>query len=110
MFYYAQYCPFGISTACPSDRLYRFESAYDRDHWVLCDNTAKGLTGDFDRTKRDVLSREEARRWYPMAFRKDTPQSFRDSSTCNPDYWDDPDMNGACEWLGGPTGGVYADM
>ena len=99
MFYYAQYCPLGISTACRSDILFRFETLYERNLWVNSDNTAKGLTGDFDRTKRDSISREEARRWYPAAFRKDTPK----------DCWDKPDNDGASEWLGKPTGGVYAE-
>lgn len=103
--FYAQSTPYGARTASGADRLHRFNSRAERDEWVKAAWTNCDHAGDERRTE---VTRDEARRWYPDAFRADAhafPRANR-----NGDYWDDPDAEGAQEWLGGPTGGVYADI
>lgn len=98
-YYYAQGFAYE-NAASLSDTLYRFATAAERLAWCR-ENWAH----------RDVITRDEARRWYPAAFRDDTPQNFKQSFLdANGWYWDDADANGACEWLGSPTGGVYAEL
>lgn len=103
MHYYAMHCPRGITTASRGDRLCRFTSKDECDRWVRQD-----VPSDLTSFRRDWVSRDNARRWFPDAFRKDTPQSIHDPFVGSGDYWDDdPDKDGALWWSGEPTGGVY---
>lgn len=100
MFFYAQECPRGCRTAMKGDRLYRFASSAARNTWVL----SHGRDLDSDQT-RAPLSREDARRWYPRAF-KDAPTFPKVNASG--DYWDDCPDDGAM-WSGLPTGGIYSE-
>lgn len=102
--FYAQITPYGARTASPADRLVRFESAARRDAWVLA---ACGSADEADRARRDAITREEARRWYPEAFRAGA--GAFPPARVGDDYWDDADDDGAQEWTGSPTGGIYSE-
>ena len=103
--WYAMACPYGAATASKGDSLCRFATRAARDAWV---REAFRRDGYADRCKRDEVTRAEARRWFPEAFRPDS-ETFQ--PTWGGDYWDrlDDHADGAY-WTGAPTGGVYANI
>lgn len=103
--FYAQRTPYGARTASARDALVRFETKAARDEWVKaawtnCDHA--------DEARRDEITRKQARRWYPAAFKDDTGVFPRTNAAG--DYWDTADDDGAQEWSGAPTGGIYSEI
>ena len=88
--YYAQHMPYGYNTASDGDTLYRFSSKRKRDEWV-CE--------DFEH--RGACTRDDAKRWYPMAFSK----RLLDYCYCP---WTYEGTGASFDFK--PTGGVYADL
>lgn len=103
--YYAMRTPYGATTASGADRLVRFESKKARDAWVA---GAYETIDYVDQSRRDIVTRSEARRWFPEAFAQ-TAGAFPPARSYD-DYWDDADDDGAQEWTGAPTGGVYSEI
>ena len=104
--YYAMECPYGATTASGGDRLVRFASRGTRDAWV---REALESVDYADQCRRDEVSRVEARRWFPEAFKEEAqvwPPKW------SGDYWDEQDGTefGASFWIGAPTGGIYKDL
>lgn len=101
--FYAQMTHKGCNMASKADRLCRFEKKADRDAWVAIDRAS---ADESDLATRCPVGREEARRWYPLAFDESTAQEWRYAHVG--DYWEgEPDESGADWWSGSPTGGVY---
>lgn len=93
--FYAIAAPYGITMMSKADRLHRFETRAARDAWT--DDAWRN-----GNRVRGEVSRDDARRWWPEAFRDDADDWHRDG-----DFWEDPDEDGAQEWSGFPTGGGY---
>lgn len=87
--YYAQFSPYGATTASSGDELLRFESRAARDNYV------NDEPFDGSNYHRSALTSADARRWYPAAFK---PGATWDKST-NVLPFDVYD--------GRPTGGEY---
>ena len=83
--YYAMLCPYGITTASRKDTLLRFETEEERDLWVC-----------LDERKRDALTRDQAKHYYPSAFTTGA-------------LWVGSAKLGALLYNGEPTGGVYSE-
>ena len=96
--FYAIFSPYGINTMSKADRLARFQTRAARDAW------AEDAWSD-GRMVRGEITRDDARRWFPEAFRADADDRRRDGGA-----WEGPDRNGARFWGGSPTGGGYAYM
>ena len=93
--YYAIYRPYGRSTMSKCDTLYRFERRADRDE------TVNGETFDGQNYHWRAITRNEARAYFPAAFRAD-------AWTGEPAAWiKDGDRD---RYDGAPTGGEYAYM
>lgn len=102
-YYYAMECPRGCTTASKGDRLRRFATSAARA--ALVSEAFEGV--DYvDQCKRDEVTREEARRWFPAAF---SPSAVTFPAFTTGDYWDRLEAESGAEWSGEPTGGVYAD-
>jgi excisionase family DNA binding protein len=99
-YYYAQWCPYGSRTASLGDRLVRFVDKADRDEWV----NDRWYDGDQRATE---LTRDEAERWYPAAFRPGA--AWLTSDECDELAGNVGVRSGElCDMA--PTGGLYTDM
>lgn len=96
--FYAIMAPYGILTMSKADRLVRFATRAERDAWTD-DAWWDG------RMVRGEATREEARRWWPEAFRPNADDWHRDG-----DVWEEPGDDGAQRWSGSPTGGSYSTL
>lgn len=108
--FYAIWHPYGIRTASKGDTLYRYankrlrEEDAERVDW-------QGIT-DGRGFLMEEVTRAEARRQFPAAFRADaeTWDGWRDGDRHFDGPWWRDDGCGSQEWTGSPTGGVYAYM
>lgn len=96
MYYYAQYSPYGTNMYSHGDRLYRFTTRAARDAVV------DGEVFDGSNLHWSAIDREQARHWYPDAFRliEDNPYD---------DYigWTPAEKIGGEMWTSSPSGGDY---
>ena len=95
--YYAIYHPYGTRMASKSDPLYRYPSAADRAE----DEERVDWQGISDGRGHlmEIVTRAQARRDFPEAFRAD-------DDGLGAAWWRDC-HDGSGEWTGCPTGGVY---
>lgn len=101
--FYAMECPRGCTTASKGDRLRRFATSAARAAWI---SEAFESADYVDQCKRDEVTREEARRWFPRAFAA-TAETFPRVDVRG-DYWDEMDAEDGAAWSGAPTGGIYS--
>jgi hypothetical protein len=100
MYYYAQYSPYGVRVFSHGDRLYRFTTRAARD--TVVDNEAFGMTFDGSNFHWDTITREQARHWYPDAFR-----TFDDNPFDVYSGWTPAEKIGGEMWTSSATGGEY---